>query len=150
MNRKQRFGNVFTSWSGVGLLAIGMVTAGCGSRLGADVGGRITIAGEPAPHGMIVFHPVDGGPLAASTISSSGSYRLTTAGEKTLPPGEYLVTITVVEERQPPSSDEVIPPVSLIDERYGSKETSGLTCVVERGGSTVDYDLDPPPQSTNP
>jgi hypothetical protein len=125
------------------LPVIALALSGCGSRFGAQVSGRVTIAGEPATHGMIVFHPVESGPLAASTISSSGRYQLTTAGQRSLKPGDYLVTITIVEPHASDSAQNVQPPETFVDPRFGSKDSSGLRCHVEPGSNTLDWDLTP-------
>jgi len=125
------------------LPVIALELSGCGSRFGAQVSGTVTIAGKPATHGMIVFHPVESGPLAASTISTSGSYQLTTAGERSLKPGDYLVTITIVEPNASDSARDVQPQKSFVHPRYGSKDSSGLQCLVEPGSNTLDWDLTP-------
>jgi hypothetical protein len=125
------------------LPVIALALSGCGNRFGAQVSGRVTISGKPATHGMIVFHPVESGPLAASTISTSGRYQLTTAGERSLEPGDYLVTITIVEPNASNSARDVQPPKTFVDLRYGSKDTSGLQCHIEPGSNTLDWDLTP-------
>lgn len=121
------------------------VFGGYGPKFGADVSGVVTISGNRAPHGMIVFNPVDGGPVSASVIHPSGHYRLTTAGHKSLVPGEYIVTIAVVENAESPARDlERSPPRSLIDPRYSATETSGLASTVKSGRNTFNFDVMPP------
>lgn len=125
---------------------------GYGPKFGADVRGIVTISGSRAPHGMIVFNPVDGGPVSASVIYPSGQYRLTTAGHKSLVPGDYIVTIAVVEnDGTPAQSPDRSAARSLIDPRYSSKETSGLASTVKSGRNTLNFDLMTPEKSrSNP
>jgi hypothetical protein len=121
---------------------------GYGPKFGADVRGVVTISGNPAPHGMIVFNPVDGGPISASVIYPSGKYRVTTAGHRSLAPGDYIVTIAIVDDggnhTQTPSAAAL---QSLIDPRYSSKETSGLMSTVKLGRNTLSFDLMPPKEN---
>jgi len=122
-----------------------------GPKFGADVRGVVTVSGTRAPHGMIVFNPVTGGAVSASIIYPSGQYRLTTAGNKSLVPGDYIVTIAIVEENENVAKETKIdPPRSLIDPRYSSKDTSGLTGTVKPGRNTLNFDLMPPKGSSNP
>lgn len=125
-------------WSGLVWLS-----GGYGPRLGADVHGMVTISGTHAPHGMIVFNPVRGGPIAASVIFPSGQYRMNTGGLRSLAPGHYVVTIAIVEDGGAHAYTPDTAPRSLIDPRYNAVESSGLLCTVKPGRNTLNFDLLP-------
>ena len=129
------------------LLAI----AGCGQVDGdraetANVHGKVTYNGEPLDMGSLLFVPVAGGTSAQGEIGSDGSYVMGTY-EKTDGAilGEHKVIITAL--RQPagalPEDDLVgdAAPISLIPDRYGDLEKSGLRATVKKGDNEVNFEL---------
>lgn len=130
------------------LLAL-LAVVGCsrGPQMGT-VAGTVTFGGEPVAEGAIQFYPVKSGPMAASRLSSDGSFVLSSlkAGDGARV-GEYIVVIvppTDVNRLQ----RELKPgkPWSAkfddIPESVRSEQTSNLTATVESGDNTFDFDLE--------
>jgi hypothetical protein len=105
----------------------------------ASVSGKVTYNGQPVIRGTVSFKPVNPeGKIATGAIQPDGSYSLQTEepGDGALP-GDYKVGISA------PAEEEVlqyipakpITPKSLIPEKYGNPDSSGLTAKVEAGKS---------------
>ena len=131
----------------VGLLLTAMLVTGCGGKHGAKVYGNVTLDGEPLPAdsvGTVAFFPSAGGPPATGVINDDSSYRLTTGRDRSLPPGDYNVTVGVNQAPDleahkgpgPPPPGKPITPV-----KYRQSRTSGLSYTVERGSQTIDLEL---------
>jgi hypothetical protein len=120
----------------------------------ASVQGTVTIDGQIARQGTVVFHPVEeGGPVAYGSIADDGSYALRVgqgdlndpnAGD--VPVGEYIVTVV---SNMPSRPDETLgksapptPGARLSAEKYGSKETSDLRHAVKQGRNVVPLELE--------
>ncbi|MEM8495151.1 MAG: hypothetical protein AAF663_07155 [Planctomycetota bacterium] len=91
---------------------------------------------------MIVFRPVSGGATCTGTVQSDGTYSIATGTRNALVPGDYLVSIRVVELLQsetkgaPPLGRPVTPAV------YADPLTSGLSFNVRAGSNTYDLLLE--------
>lgn len=121
---------------------------GCGESLPATVTGSITIDGNNLPthegvSGNVVFYPINGGAAAFGNVTSGGRYKVTTGSTKGLQPGEYKVTVRIVEiEPPPPGGHETAPPQKLLSPaRYNDNEKTDLKVMVEEGSQTIDFDL---------
>jgi hypothetical protein len=126
---------------------------GCGEPE-ASVQGTVTIDGQLAKQGTVVFHPVEEGwPTAYGSINEDGSYALR-VGQGDLsdpdsgdvPPGEYIVTVV---STMPSQADEAegksappTPGARLSAEKYGSKETSDLRHTVKKGRNVVPLEVE--------
>lgn len=131
------------------LLLLGLLfsTIGCGDSLPATVTGTITLDGSPLPSregvtGNVVFYPTGGGAAAVGQVSG-GKYSVTTGETRGLQPGDYKVTVRVVEiEPEPPGGYASAPPQKLLTPKvYSDKEKSDLTVTVEPGSNRLDLDL---------
>lgn len=87
-----------------GVLCAGALTvAGCESKPAtmAPVSGRVTFAGSPVVHGVIVFCPdADSGTYgscAIAEIGANGMYKLTTDGTVGATPGWHRVTVAALD-----------------------------------------------------
>ncbi len=124
---------------------------GCGGP-DANVQGTVTIDGQLANRGTVVFHPVKGGPTAYGSIADNGTYLLR-VGQGNLkdpnsggvPSGEYLVTVVV---NMPSTKDAAIgesgpptPGAKLSSSKYAEKETTDLKAVVKPGDNVVALEL---------
>jgi hypothetical protein len=123
--------------------ALGLFAAGCGG--GASVSGKVTLDGAPVHGGTVTFHPVAGGPTAVGAIQADGSYELAVGNERTVQPGEYVVTVEATEK---PSSEAPADPRSppkaprrLTPAKYASTETSDLKVTVKPGGNKIPLEL---------
>ena len=110
--------------------------AGCGSKV--SVSGKVTFDdGSPLTTGEVRFETTNF--VSSGKIQSDGTYRLGTTSEKDgIPKGSYGVTVHAMGQPElTPGmrTEHVPPPKSLIDTKFGSTSTSGLTCEVK--GSTT-------------
>ncbi len=128
-----------------------VVIAGCGESLPSTVVGTITIDGAPLPEnantrGSVFFYPTGGGAAAFGQISSGGKYSLQTGGAKGLEPGEYLVTVSLVElPPEPPGGFLNAPNSQLISPpKYEDREQTDLKVNVEGGKNVIDLALKTP------
>jgi hypothetical protein len=132
-------------------LLLGVSVAGCGPGKG-EVSGTVRYKGRPLSSGTIQFLGPDGVPCAA-TIQPDGSF----AAQVTA--GEAKVIVSCVDEPRLTGLTKQLaaggpgraaPPrvpsggnFSLIPLRYGDWDASGLTVLVDRGGTRQDFDLPP-------
>ena len=133
----------------LGLLAGGL---GCGHPAAgpnpprASVGGRVTLDGEPAPAGTIVFVPLAVGQLQAQgLIRDDGTFELSTANGPS--PGEYKVEIQCAKKtgrrvRSLASTDgtgEIDERVPVIPAKYNAATT--LRQVIVAGDNRLAFAL---------
>jgi hypothetical protein len=117
-------------------LAVG---CGDGGPVPRTVEGKVTYAGKPLDHGMIMFQP-DKGRLASAGLQPDGHYSVSLA------PGNYSVFLNA-----PPKlpegfreGDPIPPPdPNALPGKYSQKESSGLAASVEAGSGvqTVNFVL---------
>lgn len=121
--------------------ALGLL-AGCSG--GGSVSGKVTLDGNPLKSGTVTFHPVGAGPVAIGSIDSGGRYELAVGGDRSIPPGEYLVTVEATEASSSEATDPrkpPAPPKRLTPARYADRTRSGLRYTVKAGGNTIDVEL---------
>lgn len=115
--------------------------AGCGNggAATAEVSGKVTYKGEPLGTGSVLFLNSLGQP-ASGTIGPGGQYRL----RATL--GSHKVGIesrepSVPDTRKTAKPGMGLPGKSLIPEKFGQTDNSGLTADVKSGSNQLDFDL---------
>lgn len=123
----------------LGMMGLGSL-AGCG-RGGAKlpplapVSGKVTLDRNPLPRGVVQFIPDESkgtkGPPAVGTIGSDGRFTLTTAGARGAVIGHHKVRIESRRRAKRPEEEGTQP--SLIPEKYGNPDTSGLSFEVKAG-----------------
>jgi hypothetical protein len=93
-----------------------------------------------------MFYPQGGGAAAHGQVTGGGRYELQTGSARGLKPGNYNVTVRVVEIDAPAPGQQG-PPAStmLVAPRYGLATTSGLEAHVAEGANQIDFDLEPAP-----
>jgi len=136
-------------------LGIVAAVAAClvvGCRGAGDEGNRVPVAGkiafkggQPLPRGTVIFAP-DGGKGNSSlheprgVIDGDGNYKLmTTPKLEGASPGWYIVTI-IAQAPYDESKSSWDPPW-LINRKYGSRQTSGLTVEVIDKAEAGRYDF---------
>jgi hypothetical protein len=129
------------------------VFMGC-NEPAASVQGTVTIDGQLARQGTVVFHPVEEGwPIAYGSIAEDGSYvlrvgqgDLSDPNDGEVPVGEYIVTVVSTMPSQPDEtqgkSAPPTPGARLTAEKYGSKETSDLRQTVKEGRNVVPLEVE--------
>ena len=129
---------------------------GCGgpsARYDATVEGTVTVDGQLASRGRVMFHPVKEGPPAYGSIFPNGTYSLRVGqgdleevdGGK-LPSGDYLVTVVV---NMPSIQDETVgaggppkPGAQLMAAKYADKSTTDLRRTVKPGRNVFPLELE--------
>lgn len=122
--------------------------AGCQNKLPATIEGTVTIDGQALPNektttGEVMFYPTGGGAAAYAPLLPGGKYSVSTGGSEGLEPGEYKVTVRVVEvEPEPPGGYQNAPGQRVISPaRYQDREKSDLVKQIEPGKNVIDIDL---------
>jgi len=151
-----------TIFSCMAVFAALTLISGCSDRIATiKVTGTITLDGQPLAGANVNFSPkVEGeGNPGFGVTDANGRYTLQTlagAADAGTTPGEYLVTVTkTASQAPPPTSDELeemersgirydsaATAASLVPPRYGRRDESGLTALVEKGKQNVfNFDL---------
>jgi hypothetical protein len=119
------------------------------------VSGKVTYNGKPVPGAIVAFFPdVKVDPKKAdpkkptpkpstATADDDGNYVLYWNGgdNEGAPEGKYKVSIVCLKPYGPGDDTEEKAP-SLIPERYGNPNTSGLNKIVKDDDNTFNFDLD--------
>ena len=132
-----------------GVCVVGLLGCGNSGQLEtAPVKGRVMYLGFPIHVGSLLFVPTAGGPSAQGMIDKDGNYVMGTYDETDgVPPGEYKVMITAFtapggEGLPEDAADGNAGVVSIVPERYGDLDKSGLVVNVKAGvDNTFDFDL---------
>ena len=120
----------------VAIAALFLSISGCGSKV--SVSGKVTFDdGSPLTTGEVRFET--SGFMSSGKIQPDGTYQLGSISEKDgIPKGTYGVTVHAMDESgMTPGMlpEDAPPPKSLVAPKFGSTNTSELTCEVK--GSTV-------------
>lgn len=126
------------------LAAVGFT--GC-SDLSATVKGTVFLDGKPlsvtdSQRGTVVFRPVAGGPTCTGLIGSAGEYNISTGSENGLAPGDYLVSVQVVESQPPRGGSDAPTGKPITPAVYSDPLTSRLNLMVRSGSNRHDIELD--------
>lgn len=115
-------------------------TVGCGKGH-VGLGGRVTYSdtGEPLERGTVSFATSTF--LARGEVTQNGHYRVGTFTDKDgLPKGTYRVFITGAVRVEGSTESPIVH--ALIDKKYSSPETSGLTLEIDRTNKQFDIQVD--------
>lgn len=149
----------------IGLLIFVLIAAGVGyvgwramqAEYDSTVQGAVTIDGELANRGTVVFHPVGDGAPAYGDVRKDGTYSLrvgqgdlSDADGGQLASGDYVVTVMVTSAPPGDAGDLPMPGPRVTAAKYREKSTSDLKVSVKPGPNVVPLDLegaaaDPPP-----
>ena len=117
-----------------------LCTSGCnsGPAMG-QVGGKVTLDGEPLANAFVEFRPREGRPSGATT-DASGDYTLQfTAHETGALLGEHTVKITTEGEIEDPETGETTEVPERVPAKYNTETT--LTATVSGGKNTINFEL---------
>jgi hypothetical protein len=125
--------------------AASIATLGCsGSKYDSQVSGTVKLDGQPIGPGVITFAPPGSAKNPAiGAIEPDGSYFLKTSRDIGLNPGEYTVSLQIVEipTDLAPGQRDMRPTKSRIPAKYTSNDTSGLKLAVAPGRNTIDIEM---------
>lgn len=145
ITRSQRNSILWLSrWAGAcTALAICFSFSGCGNGL-AQVSGQVTLDGQPLHGGKgdtrvtVQLQPADGvGANAIGLADENGNYKIATASQAGVRPGDYFVSCSV-------STLGVGGPVA--DPKFANAKTSGLKLSVQPGKNEFNIPLQSPPK----
>jgi len=127
------------------LVGLTLAALGCGEAPPATVSGVITIDGSPLPaaaniSGTVMFYPVARGAAGYGAVHA-GRYEVKTGSSAGLEPGEYAVTVRIVEIGPPTTSGAAPPQTLLHPGHYEQRKHSGLSFEVKPGANTYDIPL---------
>ena len=132
----------------VAMAVFSSMIAGCHSATEppTPVDGKVSYRGSPLRGGSIVFIPDasrgSSGPLAHASIQADGSYHLETDGSPGAPAGWYRITVVAVVDSFYPGGRESVPH-SILPEKYGDPDISGLACEVRPGrDNKINFNLE--------
>jgi hypothetical protein len=119
---------------------IGLVCAlavGCGGPKLPQVTGKVTVDGQPAEGAVLIFFPEDSttSSVASAVSSSDGTFQLVSDMNSGIAIGRYNVSISWPDPSKKPTERETMmgnfePGRDLLNARYASKDTSGLTAEI--------------------
>jgi len=129
-------------WSPWLIAALGCVLlVGCADSGDLAISGKVTVDGEPAQSGSIMFTPVDGQTKVAGGEIKDGAYQVE------VPPGEKIVQIKATRLVEGEIKDELTGKthktqntVRLTSEEYESPRST-LSANVTKAGEEFDFDL---------
>ena len=119
-----------------------LLLIGCGENV--QVSGKVTFEdGTPLSKGTVIF--TTGTNQSKAAIETDGSYRIGTLNPGDgVPRGTYQVYITgTIELHGAGPMGMPLGATQLVDSKFTSPETSGLTCEV-KGSRTYDITVTPP------
>ena len=124
-----------------GVVAACLLAVGCGRRVAlVPAEGRVTLDGKPLEFGAIMVQPT-AGPAAQGKINSDGTFRLGTfKPDDGAIPGQATVRVNCRKDVTQPGGERAYGP-SLIPDRYGRFDTSGLTVEIKAGMKPLTIDL---------
>ena len=128
------------------VLAAVAIVSGCSGS--GSVSGTVTLNDQPLTSGTVTFHPTGTGPAGIGTIGPDGRYQVSVGKDKSLPPGDYLVTVEATEAvtsgewpatKGPPPPPKA--PKRITPAKYADKATTDLRFTVKSGENKIDLVL---------
>jgi hypothetical protein len=108
------------------------------------VEGRVKIGDKAMPNGTVIFHPdASKGNTTKheprGNIGADGRYRMLTHPHAGAPPGWYKVAVIATEPSDPKNPYSL--PHSLLAEKFGRPDESGVSLEVRKDAPPGAYDL---------
>lgn len=128
------------------LLLLIAALSGCGGKH-ATVSGVVTLDGQPAGPGVVMFHPANEADKrlspAVGVFGDDGRYTLQASGNRPgCAPGAYIVTIVETNPETGSYGGEwEMPRKGRLPSHLSSYEHSGLTADVSPGHNSIDFPL---------
>ncbi len=137
------------------VLLIGVYLVTSYDPLSAKVSGKIfwndeLLTLEDSHRGKVVFRPVSGGANCTGAIDTEGNYTVGTGGRDAIAPGDYLISLSVVEVVPAEDPDQLPEGMPITPKMYASPLTSGLTLMVKSGENVHDIRIEGPAYTAPP
>ena len=125
-------------------LGILLLTIGCSDDK-VGLSGKVTFSDDNSPLTVGTVYFTTDTYEARGTIEEDGTYRVSSVSDKDgIPPGEYKVYILGAEKNTGQMAGMYEQMEQLIDEKYASKGTSGLSVKIDKSTKTYDFQVDRP------
>ncbi len=127
------------------VVILAIVALGCGDANRVNVKGTVTFSddGSPLTRGIVCFD--NDKLMARGMLKPDGSYAIGVEKDgRGIPPGAYKVSIFFAQEEIPGGAPYSPRYKQLIDEKYASRDTSGLGIVVDPSTTHFDIKVDRP------
>jgi hypothetical protein len=126
-------------------LSAGLAGCGADSDKLLAVEGQVKFAGKPLTKGSVVFSPDASKGNTSNheprgSIEADGRYKMITHPKEGAPPGWYKVGVIATESKDPKNPYAL--PTSLIPEKFGKPDESGLRVEVRKDAPPGSYDLE--------
>ena len=117
---------------------------GCGGSGNVPVSGKLNVNGklvkpETGTNIAINFHAKAGSAFGTAQLAESGDYTVSSGGKPGLPPGDYIVTVTISKPSNP--KDPYSLPKSVINTDYGDKSLAKIQMSVKSAAPAGSYDI---------
>lgn len=117
---------------------------GCGGSGNVPVSGKLNVNGkafkpETGTNISINFHAKTGSAFGTAQMAESGDYTVSSGGKPGLPPGDYVVTVTISKPSNP--KDPYSLPKSVINADYGDKSLAKIQMSVKSAAPPGTYDI---------
>ena len=127
------------------VVVVALVALGCGDANRVNVRGKVTFSddGSPLKRGVVCFD--NDKVMARGTLKPDGSYAIGVEKDgRGIPPGSYKVSIFFAQEELPGGAPHAPRYNKLIDDKYASRNTSGIELVVDPSTTRFDITVDRP------
>ena len=127
------------------VVLVALVALGCGDPNRVNVRGKVTFAddGSPLTRGIVCLD--NDKLMARGTLQPDGSYAIGVEKDgRGIPPGSYKVSILFAQEEIPGGAPYSPRYNKLIDDKYASRNTSGIEIVVDSSTTRFDMKVDRP------
>jgi hypothetical protein len=127
------------------VVVVALVALGCGDTNRVKVRGKVTFAddGSPLTRGIVCLD--NDKLMARGTLQSDGNYAIGVEKDgRGIPPGSYKVSILFAQEEIPGGAPYSPRYNKLIDDKYASRNTSGIEIVVDSSTTRFDMKVDRP------
>ncbi len=130
-----------------GICLTTLILTACGGTAAPQLSyatGIVKFKGKPLSGAQVLFTP-ENGPMAMGMTNDEGEFQLATQGEEGAVIGPHRVTIRAVKVDEKAAKaavgndNAVVPVTSLIPEKYGILNASGLTASVEKEADKNQY-----------
>ncbi len=131
--------------SGLWAILLIAVAVGCGRDVGPPlipVTGKVTINGQPASEGGVVFRDMNHAMVQLiGAIESDGKYSIMYNRRLGAPPGKYRVTVLVTETKKGPDGKPTGLPRTLSNSKFSDPKKTPLEVEVKEGAAPEAFNL---------
>ena|SRR5947209_3097132 len=134
-----------TGWFLAAIAAVSFVGCQPGETM-VHVEGQVKHEGKPLTTGIVILHADEGKGNSSKheprgVIGTDGRFKVTTHPREGAPPGWYKIAVIAQERSNDPDNPYALPK-SLLPDKFGKADESGLAFEVRKDAPPGAYDLD--------